>query len=134
VSVPDKPATRIAVIVTDGALLAFIRETGIADPEELRRTIALLPGVIPAAKLGKRNWTVDGLTFHFNKPEGAITPAVTSVTSGPSLDMGGRAMARRRYSDNANNSLGNRRGQLSRKPKEARRPDAPPTEGEFDDQ
>lgn len=114
----EKPPPRgMAVIVTDAAVLAFLRETGIADADEIRKAMALTPGVIAAAKLGRRSWTVDGITFHFNTPEGARTPAITSVTSGPSTDLGGKEMARRRFHDSANNSLGNRRSHLSRKPK-----------------
>lgn len=124
----------MAVIVTDAAVLAFLRETGIADPDEIRKAMALAPGVIGAARMGKRSWTVDGITFHFSTPlrEGAA-PAITGVTSGPSADLGGRDMTRLRYNDRGNNSLGNRRGGLSRKPKGTPRPARGPTEGEFDD-
>lgn len=131
----EKPKPRgMAVIVTDAAVLAFLRETGIADPDEIRKAMALAPGVIGAARMGKRSWTVNDITFHFSTPlrEGAA-PAITGVTSGPSADLGGREMTRLRYNDRGNNSLGNRRGGLSRKPKGDRRPATGPTEGEFDD-
>lgn len=130
----DSPKGKgLAVIVTDAAVLAFLRATGIADPDEIRRAIALMPGVIPAAKMGRRNWTVDGVTFHFNTPHGSSVPAVTSVTQGESRDLTGRELSRQRYRDRANNSLGNRRSYLSRKPKGSRRPAQAPTEGEFDE-
>lgn len=133
-SAPDDKRKRgPAVHVTDTALLAFIRLSGIADPDELRKHIALLPGVIPAAKMGRRNWTVDGLTFHFNTPPGASRPELSSVTSGPSTDLGGQQMARLRYRDAGNNNLGRRRKHLERKPKSDRRPQSPTNEGDFDD-
>lgn len=129
----DEKRKSTAVIVTDAAVLAYIREAGIADPDEIRRAIACAPGVIGAARLGKRSWTVGPLTFHINSGPG-LKPAVTSVTSGPTKDLSGSEMSRLRYNDRGNNHLGRRdRSVLKRKPKGEHRPASPPTQGEYDD-
>lgn len=118
--------------VTDAALVAFLRATGVVDPDAMKDALANTTGLLEAGKMGRRNLTVGPVTFHIERGD-AGKVVLVNVTEGASREMSGRAMSRTRYSDRGNNNLGNRRSSLRRKPKGTPRPGSPPTEGEFDD-